>query len=171
MFTPGVEKMLLDRFFRNIKMMLLAVGILLCVPGCGDSSNMPYEPDTPAPEEHSGKFISDHGSMTFDGDGSSVVIDFDDELAGKLGLPSGEHEGSYAFLSGDLPPGGSTEVRYDVAHELKLMVGDESAVVAVGLASEDGKTASVGTGIVTADRIPLLIFEDGVNTNVIFIKE
>ena len=145
--------MLLDRFFRNIKMTLLAVCILLFIPGCGDSSNVPYEPDTPAP------------------DGSSVVIDFDDELAGKLGLPSGEHEGSYAFLSGDLPPGGSTEVRYDVAHELKLMVGDESAVVAVGLASEDGKSASVGTGIVTADRIPLLIFEDGVNTNVIFIKE
>ena len=48
--------------------------------GCGaGSANMPYEPDTPAPDPHVGKFVSDHGEMSFNGDGISVEIDFDDE--------------------------------------------------------------------------------------------
>ena len=48
--------------------------------GCSDPEeptihiNMPYEPDTPAPAPHEGVFTSEHGSMTFSGDGESVII-------------------------------------------------------------------------------------------------
>ncbi len=151
----------------------LAACVILLASGCAGagSPNMPYEPDTPLPENHDGQFISDHGTMTFNGDGSSVVTDFDNELAEMLGIQPGEGEGTYEFLSGDLPPAGSVEVRYDAAHELKLTLGGETAEVTLGLASEDGRTASVGTGMVTPERIPMLFEKDGVNINVIFVKE
>ena len=43
-----------------------------------------------APAPHEGVFTSEHGSMTFPGDGESVIIEFDKELADCLGLPEGE---------------------------------------------------------------------------------
>ncbi len=161
------------RIWMKTMPVIVAVIFSFLMTGCAGagSPNIPYEPDTPPPEDHNGKFVSGHGTMTFNGDGSTVVLDLDSELAQMLGLPEGEQNGTYEFLSGPLAPGGSVGVRYDVAHELRLTVGDASTVVTVGLASEDGKNASVGTGIVTAEKIPLLFYEDGVNSNVIFIKE
>ncbi len=150
--------------------------VLLMITGCGgggpsNTANMPYEPDTPAPPNHNGVFVSDHGTMTFNGDGQTVKVEIDDELAGLIGLSTGSFEGSYVFLSGYLPPVGSVDVRYDVAHELEIRNGDERVVVEVGLASEDGKTASVGTGIVTEERIPLLLQIDGKNVTIPFVKQ
>lgn len=54
-----------------------------------DDFNYPYEPDTPAPAPHEGTFVSDYGTMTFNGDGESVTIDFNEDLAQRLGLPAG----------------------------------------------------------------------------------
>ena len=133
--------------------------------------NYPYEPDTPAPDPHEGRFVSEHGTMTFNGDGESVVFDFDEELAGLTGLPAGEQNGTYVFLSGNLPPHGSIDVRYDIAHELQISTGDISVTVDLGLAAEDGSTAQVGVGIVTDTRIPLLFRKDSGSFSVIFEKE
>ena len=69
---------------------------------------------------HDGVFVSDHGTMTFNGDGKTVKVDIDDELAQLMGLSTGSFEGTYVFLSGYLPPVGSVDVRYDVAHELEF---------------------------------------------------
>ncbi len=142
---------------------------LLC--GCASEGNAPYEPDGPAPAAHGGRFASEHGSMSFSGDGESVTVDFDAYLSELTSLPEGEHEGSYVFLSGDLPPNGSVPVRYDAAHEIKITVDGKSAVIQLGLASEDGSGARTGVGTVTPERIPLLFSENGKNFNVIFIKE
>ena len=152
--------------------LLLAVLVLLITcTACGwEPDNIPYEPDTPEPAPHDGLFVSEHGTMTFSGDGESVVIDFDEELAELVGLPAGEQEGTYVFLSGDLPPHGSMPSRYDVAHELQITVGEQSAVIDVGLAAEDGKTAASGTGIVTPARIPMLFHNDSF-FSVVFQKE
>ncbi len=139
--------------------------------GCGDTSNMPYEPDTPAPAAHEGSFSSDHGTMSFNGDGETVTYNFDHELAELIGLPEGEHKGTYVFLSGPLPPVGSVDVRYDVAHELRISVDEASVVVRVGLLAEDGKTATVGTNMVTPERIPMLVEKDDNYINVIFTKQ
>ena len=142
--------------------------------GCGigaGSPNMPYEPDTPAPPDHVGVFVSEHGTMVFNGDGKSVTVDFDDTLTELAGLSEGSFEGEYVFLSGPLPPGGSVDVRYDVAHELRLINGEEAVVVNVGIAAEDGSTATVGTGMVTPERIPLYFDVDGKKTTFMFTKE
>ncbi|MCR5294269.1 MAG: hypothetical protein K6E30_03710 [Lachnospiraceae bacterium] len=138
--------------------------------GCADTGNRPYEPDTPAPENHEGTFVSDCGSMTFNGDGETVVIDFNSELAALLGLPEGEQSGSYVFLSGDLPPVGSVEVRYDAAHEMKLTVGDQEAVVQMAVVSEEGSVVS-GVNTVRPDRIPMYFSEGGNRRNVIFLRQ
>ena len=159
---------------KTLSLALILVTALLTITGCGGggtTANMPYEPDTPAPPNHDGVFVSDHGTMTFNGDGKTVKVDIDDELAQLMGLSTGSFEGTYVFLSGYLPPVGSVDVRYDVAHELEIRNGDERVVVNVGLASEDGKTASVGTGIVTEQCIPLLFDIDDKNVTIPFNKQ
>ncbi|MBQ6430361.1 MAG: hypothetical protein IJJ99_00575 [Oscillospiraceae bacterium] len=144
------------------KTIVLLFAALLCLSLCACvHENVPYEPETPPPAAHAGVFASAHGTMTFSGDGESVVIDFDADLAELTGLPEGEHAGTYVFLSGELPPNGSVPIRYDAAHELKLTVDGQSAVIELGLAAEDGKSAQSGVNTVTPERIPLLFFDDG----------
>ncbi len=138
----------------------------IIVPG----DNRPYEPDTPAPDPHDGVFVSEHGTMTFNGDDETVVVNFDETLEELTGIPAGEHEMKYEFLSGDLPPHGSMPIRYDVAHELCFYTDEDRFVVRVGIASDDGSTATVGTDMVTEERIPLLFREDNKSFSVIFYK-
>lgn len=153
--------------------LLILLTLLLCT-GCGlfggGGENFPYEPDTPAPAPHDGVFVSEHGSMRFDGDGKHITVDFDEELAEWCALPAGEQEGTYVFLSGNLPPHGSMPVRYDVAHELEITVGEQTVVIQLGIAAEDGRTASSGMGIVTPERIPLL-FSGELLFSVEFLKD
>lgn len=147
--------------------------IITCLIGCGTGgglANMPYEPDTPAPDPHNGTFVSDHGTMEFNGDGVTVKADFDGELSELLGLPEGKQELNYVFLSGDLPPVGSVEVRYDVAHELMLSTAEVSVVVEMALAHDDG-TVTLGVDTVTPERIPMYFRTDTQKINIIFTKQ
>ena len=148
---------------------VLAVMMIL-LTGCRpvEPDNIPYEPDTPAPDPHIGIFDSDYGSMMFNGDGESIVIDFEKEFADMTGLPAGETEGKYVFLSGDLPPHGSVDVRYDVAHELEITVNDKKVILELGIASRDGKSAQSGVDTVTENRIPVLLTKDGKMMTVTF---
>ena len=134
-----------------------------------DNGNQPYEPDTPAPDPHNGVFVSEHGTLTFNGDGKTIDFDFDDDLSGWAGISKGS--GTYVFLSGDLPPHGSVDVRYDVAHEFEISSGEDRVVIDLGIASEDGKTAQVGVGTVTEERIPFLFRVDGKSFTVFFEKK
>ena len=160
-----------------VAVLLLAVIAAACIYiSSKDSTNRPYEPDGPAPEAHNGLYVSEHGSMTFSGNGSDVVFDFDEYLSELTGLPSGEREGQYTFMSGDLPETKSTEVRYDVAHELVITLkgeGEEkvTAVIGLGIASADGKSAQSGTGTVTQERIPMLFLLDGKSVSVVFERK
>ncbi len=160
---------------RKIKFSLVLILLMsLIIAGCGSTGggpNMPYEPDTPAPPNHEGVFVSDHGTMEFNGDGKTVKADFDSELTELIGLSESSFEGTYVFLSGDLPPVGSVDVRYDVAHELELQTENERVVVQVGTAAEDGSTATVGRDQVTPERIPLLFYIDGKNVTIMFNKK
>ena len=154
---------------------LFVCAVYLLLTGCigrgSNPGNMPYEPDTPAPAAHDGVFVSEHGTLRFNGDGTSIETEFDAELSELTGLPEGTQQGTYVFLSGNLPPHGSMPVRYDTAHELEITVGEQSAVIQMGIASEDGKTAQVGVDIVTPERIPMLFYEDSKSFDVIFTKE
>ena len=167
---------------RAVVILLFAAALLvLPLTGCGNGGgplehkNMPYEPDTPAPVPHEGVFVSEHGTMTFSGDGESVIIDFDGALAECLGLPEGEQEAKYVFLSGVLPPHGNVPVRYDVAHMIRIVAGDgdenRSADINIGRYS-DG-SFSTGTGCTTSDRITFFMDwkDDGDWEAVDFLKQ
>ena len=152
--------------------LILAALLLLfsCLCGCVHE-NKPYDPGTPEPAAHDGLFTSEHGSLRFNGDGKTVTIDFDEYLARLTGLPAGETEGSYVFLSGDLPPHGSVEVRYDTAYELKLSAGETSVVVELGEPSQDGKSWHSFLGMVTPVKIPLAVRDDAECISVVFEKQ
>ena len=153
-------------------LLIPAVLALLCACLCGCvHENKPYDPGTPEPAAHEGLFRSEHGSLRFHGDGKTVTIDFDEYLAALAGLPAGEQEGSYVFLSGDLPPHGSVEVRYDTACELKLSVGEQSVVPEIGEPNADGKGSHVALGMVTAERIPLVFRSDAETVFAVFEKQ
>ena len=152
--------------------LILAALLLLCSCLCGCvHENKPYDPGTPEPAAHDGLFTSEHGSLRFNGDGKTVTIDFDEYLARLTGLPAGETEGSYVFLSGDLPPHGSVEVRYDTAYELKLSAGETSVVVELGEPSQDGKSWHSFLGMVTPVKIPLVVRDDAESISVVFEKQ
>ena len=121
--------------------------------------NIPYEPDTPAPAPHEGTFVSPHGTMEFNGDGETVLLDFDGDLAQRLGLPTGEQAASYAFRSGNLPPHGYVDIRYDAAMTFWLTVGegDDAVTVMVNAGKYEDGHFYTGTNCITADRITLFV--------------
>ncbi|MCR4783919.1 MAG: hypothetical protein K6A35_05310 [bacterium] len=165
-----------SRIFQNLRstipVFLMSVAILLCVACHGQRhENYPPEPDTPAPAAHSGMFVSEHGTMLFNGDGKSITIDFDKELAELTSLPSGSKTGTYVFLSGNLPPHGSFPIRYDAAHEMQITIDSSSVVIDMGFASEDGSTGQVGLNTVTPERIPMLFHKDDHFSTVLFKKK
>ncbi|MBO4413890.1 MAG: hypothetical protein J5830_04215 [Clostridia bacterium] len=166
-----IKSSVMKRIGKPTVFIVAIVLLLLC--GCSHGENAPYEPDTPEPAPHSGWFTTDghHGGMFFEGDGAGVRINFDGYLSEKTGLPEGEHEGTYVFLSGDLPPHGSVPVRYDAAHELRLNIGDRVAVLTLGIVSEDGKTVQSGVGTVTPDVIPVVIYDADVPVEIDFVLQ
>jgi len=135
--------------------------------GCTRSDNRPYEPDTPVPEPHDGVFSSGASRMTFNGDGSTVILELDGGFAARTGLPEGRSEGTYAFIE-DLPPHGHVSVRYDTARDLDIYIGtgDDQVMITLdlGYASEDGSSASSYIGMVTETCIPILVSDGGFET-------
>jgi hypothetical protein len=144
----------------------LCLALLAALGGCfgpPKPENRPYEPDTPAPPPMSGTFAAEGSSMTFNGDGSTILLDLTPEFARRAGLPEGHSEGTYAFTQ-DLPPYGHVSVRYDTAHTLVITLGEgeerQETVLDIGYASEDGASATVYIGAVTDQRIPILFTEE-----------
>ncbi len=158
---------------------LLSVAVLLGLMYCLSEreeeqeqlDNYPYEPDTPTLPAHDGIFVSDYGTMTFNGDGETVLLDVGSYFSSITGIPEGKTEAVYVFLSGNLPPNGSIPIRYDTAHELEIIIGEESFVLNLGIASEDHQTASSGVGTVTEERIPIEYLDDYKFYSIIFEKQ
>ena len=151
---------------KRLLCLLLAALLLAALVGCAGKpgyENRPYEPDTPAPSPLNGVFSSEGGSMTFSGDGKTILLDLEPEFARRAGLPAGHSEGTYTFIQ-DLPPHGHVDVRYDTAHNLDITIGEGENVLFVsleiGYASEDGSTAIVYNGAVTETCIPILLSEE-----------
>ena len=150
-------------------MRVLITALLFVLPvlftGCSASEeptvhiNMPYEPDTPAPAPHEGVFTSEHGTMTFSGDGESVIIDFDKKLSDCLGLPEGKQKARYVFLSGVIPPHGNMQIRYDVAHMIRIITGEGKEIISAEIDIGEYKDGSfqTGTNHTTADRITFFV--------------
>lgn len=98
-------------------MTLLAGLLLLCACQRYDG---PPKDEGPLPSAHDGTYVSDYGSLRFNGDGESIELEVSDELAQAIGLPRGKISGSYAFLI-DNPKG---LYRYDRASIFRLYIQD-----------------------------------------------
>ena len=98
---------------------LLCFIYLFAVFLSGCSGDEPPNADTPEPAAHNGVFRSVVGSLTFNGDGESVIVCFEDEFAGDAGLPIGEHEGTYVFKFQQ------KAYRYDKAECLSIYIGEK----------------------------------------------
>ena len=98
------------------KIVILIVAIIALLTGC--ATEQPPAADSAEPPAHNGKFVSEYGSMTFNGDGESVTIDFLPELAEATGLPTGAAEGRYVFTFQQ------GMYRYDKADGFELIIGE-----------------------------------------------
>ena len=98
------------------KTVILIAAAIALLTGC--ATEQPPPADSPEPPAHSGKFVSEYGSMTFNGDGESVTIDFLPELAEATGLPTGAANGQYVFTFQQ------GMYRYDKADSFELTIGE-----------------------------------------------
>lgn len=94
----------------------LAAAAITLLTSC--TTEQPPYADSPEPPAHSGKFVSEYGIMTFNGDGESVIIDFQSELADATGLPTGAADGQYVFTFQ------RGMYRYDKADSFELTIGE-----------------------------------------------
>ena len=99
------------------KTVILIAAAIVLLTGC--ATEQPPPADSPEPPAHSGKFVSEYGSMTFNGDGESITICFEDSFATESGFPCGECEGTYAFKFHQ------KTYRYDKAEYLNIYIGEK----------------------------------------------
>lgn len=122
--------------------------LLLCAAlflgGC--VTDLPPDDGTPAPPPFSGTFVyfaeeknSDHDTFTFNGDGRTIWLDLSEELAAKIGLPSGKQTGTYVFLFHN------EEYRYDKAEYFRINVGEERYQFSVPVGQTDRDTVAFYT--------------------------
>lgn len=104
---------------RNKFLIIPLMCILLFCAACG-AKELPPDSSLPEPDPHNGVFASEYGTMTFNGDGESIIFDFTPELQEATGLPDGEQSGSYVFLFQH------GQWRYDKAERFRITASDAS---------------------------------------------
>lgn len=87
----------------------------------GCTAEQPPDADAPEPPAHSGVFRADVGTLTFNGDGNSLIVCFDEYFAKETGLSCGECEGTYVFKFNN------RAYRYDKADIFEICVGGSYA--------------------------------------------
>lgn len=105
----------MKKCIRYCLLMMLLGGALL-FSGCG-REKLP-ENGTPEPASLNGTFVSEQGSMTFNGDGKSIRYDFSEEFAATAGLAEASGEGEYVFLFQH------GTYRYDLAETFEIIEGE-----------------------------------------------
>ena len=101
---------------RRIIGLLLCLCLMACLAACSCSDDRPPQTDTPAPANHSGTFLSEYGSLTFNGDGQTITVKAGAAFAAASGLPAGENTGTYVFLFHN------EQWRYDQAETLRITI-------------------------------------------------
>ena len=101
-----------------IAIFLMSVMVLLGLCAC--KTEKPPQEDTPAPPAHDGLFVSDYGTLKFNGDGESVKVKITSELAKATDLPENEFDGTYAFTFHH------NLWRYDKAERFRIAAPDAS---------------------------------------------
>ena len=116
-------------------MILAGFLLLLGLAACG-GQDLPPTDGSPEPPVLSGVFVSEYGTLTFNGDGHSVTLDLSDELSEAAGLPAGRQEGSYVFLFHN------GEWRRDKAETFRIRIGDEQYPFRNALGLTDADTVA-----------------------------
>ena len=98
--------------------LIITILLLLSAASCG--SERPPDDGTPEPPALSGEFVSEQGTFTFNGDGTSITTDTTPEFEQLCGLPAGEHEDTYVFLYQH------GKWRYDKSDTFRIMIGEDS---------------------------------------------
>ncbi|MDD2586521.1 MAG: hypothetical protein PHR65_05695 [Syntrophomonadaceae bacterium] len=110
---PAVKDKKIKRYFCVIIVSTLC-GLLIA--SCGPKSNDgPPDSGKPVPPPHSGTFVGEYGSLTFNGDGETVHINLNDDLLEAMGNPPNDVDYTYYFKWYNFGP-----CPYDVAPELSL---------------------------------------------------
>lgn len=108
--------MLIMRKCRYISVIAIFATVLMMM-SCGYKNGPPGD-DATWPENLDGEFTSEYGSMSFNGDGDSIVVDFSEELANALNFQTRKCEGTYVFLFDH------KEWRYDKADTFAITIND-----------------------------------------------
>ena len=138
---------------RRFALLLLFPALLLalCLAACGGSDSPP-EDGTPAPPALNGVFRAEQGSLTFSGDGRSILLQLSGELAEASGLPEGESRGSYVFLFRN------EEWRYDKAESFRVMIGEKTWQ----FRNAPGQTGEKAVAVyLTEDSEPIVFRKEG----------
>ena len=98
---------------------LLLITLVFCLAFLSACYNdKPPDNGTPWPEDLNGVFTSGKDSLTFNGDGKSIVLELSEETAKTTGLPGGRTEGAYVFL---IQKG---SWRYDLSETFRIILGE-----------------------------------------------
>lgn len=116
----------------RLAILLSAAFLILCLCAC--KTEQPPKEDTPAPAAHDGMFVSDYGTLEFNGDGESVTVNISAELAQAMGLPENEFDGTYAFTFHH------NLWRYDQAERFCITCGDVTAELVNDFTKTDENT-------------------------------
>ena len=128
---------------------LLSAALMLCCL-CACKTDEPPQENTPAPPAHDGLFVSDYGTLEFNGDGESVKVNITPELAEAAGLPESEFDGTYAFTFHH------GLWRYDQAERFCITCGDATAELVNDFTKTDEDTIAFFS---PADGAQDIIFE------------
>lgn len=83
---------------RGLLLVFLFLLLIPAIAGCARSNDAPPDREEACPEPFSGTYVSDCGSLVFNGDGRSVGLDLTDAFAEAAGLPARDADASYVFL-------------------------------------------------------------------------
>lgn len=131
--------------------MILASALMLCCL-CACKTEEPPKEETPVPPAHSGTFVSEYGTLEFNGDGESVKVSITPELADAAGLPESEFDGTYAFTFHH------NLWRYDQAERFGLTCADVTAEFINDFTKTNEDTIAFSSPI---DAAQTVVFEKG----------
>lgn len=134
--------------------------VLLCLlllftaflSGCSDDG--PPAADTPEPPAHNGVFCSEVATLTFNGDGESVTVCFEDGFATEAGFPLGKCEGTYVFKFQQ------KAYRYDKAECLSIYIGEKEFSLQNIFQETNENVISVTSPVAANETLQFIKIED-----------
>ena len=138
-----------SRFAGAALALLMVLVLPLLLSAC--IHDPPPRDDSPLPPSLDGVFTSELGSLTFNGDGKSIVVELTEAGAERTGLPAGTSQGTYYFLyQGGL-------YRYDKSEYLQISI--------------DGTNTRFRNSVGDTDENTVAIYPDADTTNAVFFRK